>query len=68
MTIRTQTKGAKLRESGITLAYLAKVAGRSAAYVRQWSRGKDTSAYLDRIAAELVAKHAAVVVEGGEAK
>ena len=67
MTIEKQTKATELREHGITLAYLAKVAGRSEGYVRQWSAGNDTSAYLDKVAAELVAQRTAGL-EGGLAK
>lgn len=67
MTIEKQTCAAELRQYGITLGYLASVAGRKLGYVKQWSSGRDTSAYLDGIAAELIAKRK-VELEGGLAK
>lgn len=67
MTIEKQTHAAELRKYGITLAYLATVAGRSEKYVKQWSSGRDTSAYLDGVAADLVAKRK-LELEGGLAK
>ncbi len=56
MTIEKQTHATELKQYGISLAYLATVAGRSAKYVKQWSSGRDVSAYLDKVAAGLVAK------------
>jgi hypothetical protein len=67
MTIEKQTRAAELKEFGISLAYLASVAGRSVGYVKQWSSGNDKSAYLDGIAANLIASRK-LEKEGGLAK
>jgi hypothetical protein len=67
MTIEKQTHATELKQYGITLGYLAAVAGRSVKYVKQWSSGRDVSAYLDGVAAELVAKRK-LEMEGGLAK
>lgn len=67
MTLEKQTHAKTLRQYGITLGYLAAVAGRSAKYVKQWSSGKDVSAYLDGIAVEMIAKRK-LEMEGGSVK
>ena len=67
MTTEKQTRAAELKGYGITLAYLASVAGRSVGYVKQWSSGNDKSAYLDGVAADLMAKRK-LELEGGHAK
>jgi hypothetical protein len=55
MTLKKQTRAAELRPFGVTLGYLAQVAGRSAGYVKLWSSGKAASSYLDKVAADLLA-------------
>lgn len=49
-----RTKAVELSEYGITLGYLAGIAGRKVSYVKLWSCGAEASEHLDTIAARLI--------------
>ncbi|GGG33213.1 hypothetical protein [Hymenobacter glacieicola] len=54
MTKEKQSQSEKLREYGVTLAYLARFASRTVGYVKLWSSGQEKSKHLDEKAAELI--------------
>jgi hypothetical protein len=54
MMKRKKTRSSELHQYGITLPYLAAVAGRSHGFVKRWSSGHETSPHLDKVAEQLV--------------
>jgi len=56
MTKAPETRSKELCQYGLTLGYLAKIAGRSVGYVKLWSCGKAVSPHLDKVAEELITR------------